>query len=418
MHRNLRTVLATTVTTTTFSFCFLGQFCFPFPVLHFFHHFLMNSGNSSSMQSSSGGDEEYESRADSIPDVDFFNQISSQPPPQLVRPHQLNHPLSLFDPPPNFNLHPNLFASIEDRSGIRSLIWPVPASDAGAIRSDPNCATSTVVTSLGQLASSSSSIVAHLQSSAQGNEAQAAQPPAVAAESNIQSRPKKRTRASRRAPTTVLTTDTTNFRAMVQEFTGIPAPPFSSAASSPYSRRFDLLRTGGRGSSLRTGSAQMMHKSSYSPSLLSTAMVENHACSDINPSNFNSSANPMEFSEIPQHFDSNMGSSIFTFQSLLSSPFSPLKYLSTANAPTTFGLQSDHEESLGATSSSLQRVEVSQEFPVMNQNIGGFPTARLTSDDGNQGGDQLRSDKGNNGTCGASSSSNFHQKAGDGECNY
>ncbi|KAL9245738.1 hypothetical protein vseg_019355 [Gypsophila vaccaria] len=39
--------------------------------------------------------------------------------------------------------------------------------------------------------------------------------------------PKKRSRASRRAPTTVLTTDTNNFRQMVQEFTGIPAPPFS-----------------------------------------------------------------------------------------------------------------------------------------------------------------------------------------------
>lgn len=51
---------------------------------------------------------------------------------------------------------------------------------------------------------------------------------------------KKRTRASRRAPTTVLTTDTTNFRAMVQEFTGIPSPPFTAGGSS-YSRRFDLF---------------------------------------------------------------------------------------------------------------------------------------------------------------------------------
>ncbi|KAK9678623.1 hypothetical protein RND81_11G223700 [Saponaria officinalis] len=42
--------------------------------------------------------------------------------------------------------------------------------------------------------------------------------------------PKKRSRASRRAPTTVLTTDTNNFRQMVQEFTGIPAPPFSGRA--------------------------------------------------------------------------------------------------------------------------------------------------------------------------------------------
>ncbi|OWM82208.1 uncharacterized protein LOC116208646 [Punica granatum] len=40
---------------------------------------------------------------------------------------------------------------------------------------------------------------------------------------------KKRTRASRRAPTTVMTTDTTNFRAMVQEFTGIPATSLVSS---------------------------------------------------------------------------------------------------------------------------------------------------------------------------------------------
>ncbi|KAM0040080.1 putative VQ motif-containing protein [Helianthus debilis subsp. tardiflorus] len=51
--------------------------------------------------------------------------------------------------------------------------------------------------------------------------------------------PKKRTRASRRAPTTVLTTDTTNFRQMVQEFTGIPTSPF---ATTPFSRRLDLFR--------------------------------------------------------------------------------------------------------------------------------------------------------------------------------
>lgn len=40
--------------------------------------------------------------------------------------------------------------------------------------------------------------------------------------------PRKRSQASRRAPTTVLTTDITNFRPMVENFTGInPAPPFS-----------------------------------------------------------------------------------------------------------------------------------------------------------------------------------------------
>lgn len=50
--------------------------------------------------------------------------------------------------------------------------------------------------------------------------------------------PKKRSRASRRAPTTVLTTDTSNFRQMVQEFTGIPAPPFTAFSTRG---RFDLF---------------------------------------------------------------------------------------------------------------------------------------------------------------------------------
>uniref|UniRef100_A0A803KXM6 VQ domain-containing protein n=1 Tax=Chenopodium quinoa TaxID=63459 RepID=A0A803KXM6_CHEQI len=50
--------------------------------------------------------------------------------------------------------------------------------------------------------------------------------------------PKKRSRASRRAPTTVLTTDTNNFRQMVQEFTGIPSPPFTAFSTRG---RFDLF---------------------------------------------------------------------------------------------------------------------------------------------------------------------------------
>ncbi|MFS7953135.1 putative VQ motif-containing protein [Helianthus anomalus] len=54
--------------------------------------------------------------------------------------------------------------------------------------------------------------------------------------------PKKRTRASKRPPTTVLTTDTSNFRQMVQEFTGIPTAPFSS-----YPHRYDRNGGGGMG---------------------------------------------------------------------------------------------------------------------------------------------------------------------------
>lgn len=54
--------------------------------------------------------------------------------------------------------------------------------------------------------------------------------------------PKKRSRASRRAPTTVLTTDTTNFRAMVQKFTGIPElPPFITSSHHFPKTRLDLF---------------------------------------------------------------------------------------------------------------------------------------------------------------------------------
>lgn len=42
---------------------------------------------------------------------------------------------------------------------------------------------------------------------------------------------KKRSRASRKGPTTLFNTDTTNFRAMVQQFTGAPTSPFLSPGS-------------------------------------------------------------------------------------------------------------------------------------------------------------------------------------------
>ncbi|KAK6919802.1 VQ protein [Dillenia turbinata] len=45
---------------------------------------------------------------------------------------------------------------------------------------------------------------------------------------------RRRSRASRRTPTTVLNTSTTNFRAMVQQFTGGPTAPFV-ASNSPAS---------------------------------------------------------------------------------------------------------------------------------------------------------------------------------------
>ncbi|EHA8592470.1 VQ motif-containing protein 22 [Cocos nucifera] len=51
----------------------------------------------------------------------------------------------------------------------------------------------------------------------------------VAIEGRVGKSGRRRSRASRRAPTTLLNTDTTNFRAMVQQFTGIPSGPYSSS---------------------------------------------------------------------------------------------------------------------------------------------------------------------------------------------
>ncbi|KAB2031106.1 hypothetical protein ES319_D05G281900v1 [Gossypium barbadense] len=66
------------------------------------------------------------------------------------------------------------------------------------------------------------------------------QPRPVGELNGVVKNPKKRTRASRKAPTTVLTTDPTNFRAMVQEYTGIPTPP----GSSSFSRKLDIFGSG------------------------------------------------------------------------------------------------------------------------------------------------------------------------------
>lgn len=159
-----------------------------------------SAGNSGSLQSSSGGDEEYDSRvaAHSF----FMTRPISTPPP-------------LFDP---FSSYAQLHNPITP--------WPRPAS----MGSDPNPSPSHVAMN---------PTIFQAPAAAVGENKDllgAAQNQHTAARN-----PRKRPRASRRAPTTVLTTDTANFRAMVQEFTGIPAPPFNS--SSFPRNRLDLFTT-------------------------------------------------------------------------------------------------------------------------------------------------------------------------------
>ncbi|KAK7351178.1 hypothetical protein VNO77_10432 [Canavalia gladiata] len=153
----------------------------------------MDSGNSGSMSSS--GDEEYDSHADpwflNHQTTHFGSMSQSQPQPSLVA--------SMFDVSPNL--------------------------ECEGPRSQPNCTRQ------------AGSLPAATRNGKQS----------LSGPNNKNS--KKRSRASRRAPTTVLTTDTTNFRSMVQEFTGIPAPPFSpssSSSSSFYSRRLPLVSTHSR----------------------------------------------------------------------------------------------------------------------------------------------------------------------------
>ncbi|XP_008800684.1 VQ motif-containing protein 22-like [Phoenix dactylifera] len=59
-----------------------------------------------------------------------------------------------------------------------------------------------------------------------GSSSSPASHPAI--EGRVGKSARRRSRASRRAPTTLLNTDTTNFRAMVQQFTGIPSATYSS----------------------------------------------------------------------------------------------------------------------------------------------------------------------------------------------
>ncbi|XP_021284373.1 uncharacterized protein LOC110416658 [Herrania umbratica] len=249
----------------------------------------MDSGNSSSMQSSSGGDEEYDSRPESLPAFlntsGHFNPLSN-PHPSLVSHHQ-DHPPTFFDPSSNY-LNP--FSQSQPNNSLLNLDGGVRPR---GLRSEPNC------TDLGNLPGSSSSSQSMLgaqglnqgsfpsSSSMQSRPAHdnGARSLAQSDQTSVVKNPKKRTRASRRAPTTVLTTDTTNFRAMVQEFTGIPAPPFSG---SSYSRRLDLF---GSGSGMRSSHLEPLGSlyplrpsakrvqptpfvSSSSPSLLNNPLVD------------------------------------------------------------------------------------------------------------------------------------------------
>ncbi|KAJ8771614.1 hypothetical protein K2173_026791 [Erythroxylum novogranatense] len=195
----------------------------------------MDSGSTGSMQSSSGGDEEYDSRP---PDSSFPTFLGPSGHFGSLSNTQQSSPL--FDPSPNIF---GAFSHSPPNPNPNSSLLNLDMIGPGFLGSDPvnkiRVSSSSLTTTQSMLGvqGSNPSLVSYDKGARSSQ----------SSEHIVSRNPKKRTRASRRAPTTVLSTDTSNFRAMVQEFTGIPAPPFSG---SPYSRRFDLFRTG---SSLRSG---------------------------------------------------------------------------------------------------------------------------------------------------------------------
>jgi len=190
----------------------------------------MDSGNSGSLQSSSGGDDEFDSRGGG----GGGGGVDSSPLSALLRP----------SPSPSaaaFSLHGSYF-------GLQEFTSAPPPQQQQQQAGAWSGASGSFAGASG-LSTSSSPRVAHTDAGAQGADTAvaAAQGQGAGVGAPAPAQPprgsRKRTRASRRAPTTVLTTDTSNFRAMVQEFTGIPSPPFGAGVG---------VGLGGPAASLRT----------------------------------------------------------------------------------------------------------------------------------------------------------------------
>ncbi|XP_019182484.1 PREDICTED: uncharacterized protein LOC109177551 [Ipomoea nil] len=216
----------------------------------------MDSGKSGSLQSSSGGDDEYDSRGDSI------SALLAQPHHHVVVDCISHHPQPPY-PPPHSAANAAMYNPLLSKLFEQPLLplpgehnsTPPPAVWSKTLRPDNNpmlaSSNSQQRVSGGGLAGQSAPVSFPLAAEQHACGATAATGDGrVYDQAHVVRNPKKRARASRRAPTTVLTTDTSNFRAMVQEFTGIPSPPFTSL---PFSRtRLDTLAAP---SAMRSGAA-------------------------------------------------------------------------------------------------------------------------------------------------------------------
>ncbi|KAL6554844.1 hypothetical protein OROGR_006102 [Orobanche gracilis] len=309
----------------------------------------MDSGNSGSPQSSDGGDESYDSRAAAGDDSIFIN---THPPQPLFDPYA-NYPQQFHHLNPNHFNNPN--AAWSGSTSVRSdpspnhheaINFSMP-SPVGVDENNPGEGTST--------------------SAAARN-------------------PKKRSRVSRRAPTTVLTTDTTNFRSMVQEFTGIPAPPFGDS-SFPRSNRLDNL-FGSRSASFDVAAAPYLRRPFHqqtvpTPPFLVSSSTSNNITTSLPTSN-------NLFSSLLQ---SNTSKFIFSDSFVPASrpghnqgPFEIPTHVKTGPGLDGFG-QGDHGNHVAATLTGIPGLISSDQATARNDRSdnyrGNENAAKWRSDDNN-----------------------------------
>ncbi|KAM0971759.1 hypothetical protein FF1_019650 [Malus domestica] len=364
----------------------------------------MDSDNSESMQSSSGGeDQDHEiSRPNSIPGY-------------------LNSPTQLFDSSDPI-VHPSLPSHYQNHNPqptnatffdhhISSRNYTYNHFHTALSQPQPNSSNPNFIPNSRSNQPNSTNPVPNPQPSSTTTQALLASSRGGQTNPVATRNTKKRTRASRRAPTTVLTTDTSNFRAMVQEFTGIPAPPFSASSSSPYARRLEMFGSGIRSPlhPLRP-LAQKVHQptpflsSSTSNSISSLLMMmNNNSSAMVDATNIatrnNNSNNNVNFSStnyplLSDHHQNqglfqNMQNPILTFQSL---PQQPPPFHSSVSVPN-FGARPSPRGVIGnlAMHSSLEghlALNHHGSSPYVNTNqlgSGSIDDSHVAASDGNDG---------------------------------
>ncbi|KAL5556341.1 hypothetical protein UlMin_038577 [Ulmus minor] len=359
----------------------------------------MDSGNSGSLQSSSGGDEEYDSRAESISALlnnqshvlphqssssAMFDPLSSFFDPVSSRPLQLGNQNSLLNLDILWSKNPRSDPN-SDFAGLTQQSQPFLSNQFGQSGRLPGGGSGSGSVGGG------SNFPAGIQIGTETGSRAPAPNDQNGNNNNVVRNSKKRSRASRRAPTTVLTTDTSNFRAMVQEFTGIPAPPFTS---SPFPRsRLDLF---GTGSSIRSGNldpspppyllrpfAQKV-QAQPPPSFLSVApnstsssstMVEALVGSNSNTTSINyqlsSDLNLLKQQPHQNLLNMNMHNPVLNFNTLLQAPPkfpSSINLSSNPHNDDPFGLS--HGGQVGIPANIISSSDNNNQAPTTNNNWG------------------------------------------------